>query len=613
MATISSSQVVALPSDKIRTILPQPINSLFYALFLIPFAAVFPLYYLSMDADKRDNPAYYTAVQSLPGLGSNLLISIVVAPLYFVLFLAEIAAVSVPALLYQFNGLINITPLELIIIGITSAIPTLLGGLLVIGGNLNLWSSGTDLRNRLLLTTIPALVFGGAIAFGFPQQGGMVGIAIGLMIFYSGLATNGYIVKTDETLESQTAQSSKQNFSDIYVDPDQGEEVADKNGAEMVETLETEQWDAPDGLYTQATILSTDAFEPLRVITRFLQVDDTKRAKEVPKPAFAEKKRDLRTDISNIDNNAPDGFSNETHRYLLPQSVDAHQCTTCHGEGHTTCPDCRGQGRQQCGRCDGQQVETCQKCGTAGTLRCGECGGSGERTCSSCNGSQVVRKSVTCGVCDGSGQTERGFECQNCGGHGSIKKDRPCSTCSGGSVSCSECRGTGSVRCFNCQGDAGSPCKKCGGTGAVDCRTCSTKGRVTCEACAGSGTRVAYEVLERAYNVIEKTNYKTKSIPKQLISKADGEVEDIKTTEDVDKEAIHRKQVEVQSIPVVATIYRYKGNLWEAFRVNDTLKTVDYPRDFESQFGVVCGLALLILTVFVVSYGVLFIEPSVFL
>jgi hypothetical protein len=172
MATTSLSGTVAAPGNKIRNILPGPINSTLYTLFLIPFAAVFPLYYLSMDGDKRDNQEYYTALEPLPGLGSGrFLTSLIVSPFYFMLFLAQIAIVSGPPLLsFYSGGLFGFTITEYMFITVMLGFPIIIGGLIAIGGNLHLWSSGTDLTGRLVLTLIPALLFGGFIAFNLPRQ-----------------------------------------------------------------------------------------------------------------------------------------------------------------------------------------------------------------------------------------------------------------------------------------------------------------------------------------------------------------------------------------------------------------------------------------------------------
>ncbi len=605
MSTINLPHLVAPPSNKLRNALPQRINSLLYALFLIPLAAVFPLYYLSMDVDKRDNPVYHTAFEPLPGVGPRLLISLLVTPIYLLLFLAEMIVLTVPLSLFseRFNSLFQLSMMDWLTVGMMLSFPVLILVSIVIFSNLHLWSAGKDLHRRLILTFIFAILFLNpavplAIVFDFQLGMWLTG---GAAIFYIGLATNGYIVKTDDALERQTSQSTDTNFSELHVDPDQGEEVADSKAEAMIERIEQQKWDALDDLQARATIAFTGSFRPLRVIHRFLVIDEQKISKEDPKPTFREKKQGLRTDVSNIESNAPEEFSNQTYRYLLPNSVDSHQCTTCHGEGQTTCADCRGRGKQQCGRCDGNQVETCQKCGTAGSLRCGDCGGDGERTCPKCSGSEVVRKKVSCGVCNGSGETQKGFECPKCGGHGKIKKDRRCSNCRNGIVSCSHCNGTGSVTCTNCQGKAGNPCRNCNGSGTLTCSTCSGSGQTTCSDCAGSGTRIAYEIFEREYKSLEETKYKNKSIPERLISNSDGEVERLQTTEDTEKEEIYRKQIEVQSIPVIATIYKYDGNFWEAFTVNEALRTVDYPRDFDSQFGVVCGFTLLTFLIFVVA------------
>ncbi|WP_135366298.1 hypothetical protein [Halosimplex halophilum] len=366
----------------------------------------------------------------------------------------------------------------------------------------------------------------------------------GLPFLLGSMAGNGYAVKCEEYKQESKREGEKdESQSHIRTRASKGTEVSDSKGQSILESFQEQSWMTPDDLATGSEIDRTRTIEPFRDIVRGLWVEETLYEKTVPKPAYRDEKRKHRTDYNSRSEVAPSGFESKTYTFFVPNS-----------RAEQTCGDCRGSGTLTCGSCSGSGRVTCRSCNGNGKAACGRCSGEGR-----------IIETRKCSVCGGSGESKQGVWCSSCGGDGYTEESHNCPDCSYGEVDCGTCAGRGKVTCDSCSGS----------------------GKHTCGQCQGSGKLVQYEYVERSYSPDSDVSYRTKSVPKQLLTDADGKRVSRDTDRNPSKSGLYRKQEETRKIPVTVAQYEYLGDKWEVFEVENTIEALDFPRDYQKQFRIV--------------------------
>lgn len=206
------------------------------------------------------------------------------------------------------------------------------------------------------------------------------------------------------------------------------------DGRTVLESLVEKHPKAPPNLATEAEILSVDRVECRRIVDEELRVEETEETLELSHADYQERKAEFRDDFENRENDVPDGMTEVTRRYPVPDSHRVTNCSECFGEGRLPCQTCDSDGNGTCSHCDGSGFSTrheCTTCGGVGTVECPDCGGDG------------------CPTCDATGTVE----CEECDGTG-FSHTSECTWCDGTGVrDCSDCDGDGQMRCPTCDGE----------------------------------------------------------------------------------------------------------------------------------------------------------------
>lgn len=362
---------------------------------------------------------------------------------------------------------------------------------------------------------------------------------------FGGAVANSYIVKEQEKKrEGETQSTDDHTETKSY----KGSKIDGSKGEKLLKMFAQSKWVVPDELHKSATIRKTRELKPLKDIVRKLWVEESHYQKTVPGTKFSSEKGKLRSDYGRREEVAPDGFQAEKYKFYKSGSKDVYSCDKCSGRGRLDCSNCSRDG----------------------TVRCGNCSGSGKNQCRKCRGNGRITVDETCGVCRGTGETSNGWECDNCGGYGSIEEEKKCPNCRRGKVTCSTCSGEGKVTC-----------RSCGGSGTHDCGKC--------DAC---GQLVDYIYVERTYKPDKEVSYRTKSIPRGLLTSASGTRKSIETNDSPRKRDLYRRQDETREIPVVVTTYDYHSDRWELFDIEGSIEAREFPRDYQRQFQLVLGVLI---------------------
>lgn len=303
------------------------------------------------------------------------------------------------------------------------------------------------------------------------------------------------------------------------------------DGRTVLESLVEKHSKAPPDLATRAEILEVEHVECERISDRELRVEEREETLELAHADYRDRKAEFREDYENRADDVPDGLTEETHRYLVPDTHRVSNCSECFGEGRLPCQNCDSDGNVTCSDCDGSGFSTRRECTT----------------------------------CDGSGSVE----CPDCGGNG-----------------CPTCHSTGTVECGDCQGSGfshTSECTWCDGTGVQDCSNCDGEGQVRCSTCDGEGTTHKMAVRVREYFVREKVTYDAHGVPVNFLEEADGTP--TRESRPPTDEGL-RREVVTHEIPVVKVRYRYHEprlfgkdtETWTAYSVDGVLHCDDYPR-----------------------------------
>lgn len=214
-----------------------------------------------------------------------------------------------------------------------------------------------------------------------------------------------------------------------------------------------------------------------------------------------------------------------------------------------------------------------------------------KQTCSKCTGSTTVQ----CPNCGGNGQVA----CRKCGGSARNK----CRSCNG------KGRDSNGNLCSNCRGDGYNPCSRCSATGRETCGTCSGSGKVTCGRCEGDGTVVQFTQLTRQYEPGEQVEYETKSLPESPLHSPDGNQVKKDRKKNSNPDAISGdwffREHRVREIPTDVVTYEYAGDLWEAYEMEDGVKSPTFPRALGTRVQVLAAasVASAVLFGYIVTIG----------
>ncbi|QLH83769.1 hypothetical protein [Halosimplex pelagicum] len=555
----------------VDNILPDKVSDygiqIAYWLLFLPLLALYPLYYaIVRSAEDRDieeeleGSPFHSAI----GFSSadSLIIPILSAVAAVVLLFGVIYGPSIARVQLNFTTIISGS------IGMTAA------GVLI--GIIAVFRSRTQLERDLLKRIGLSFSIGISLGiffsivyvwrFNFPIELGALAepfLIPFVATVYGGAVANSYIVKEQEIEQLKKRKGEVKNTNDhTETKSYKGTEVSDSKGENLLENFAESKWVVPDELPTSATIKNTRKLKPLKDIVRALWVEESHYKKTVPETKFSAEKGKLRSDYGRRKNIAPDSFESKTYKFYKSGSKDIHSCNKCSGKGELDCSNCNRRG----------------------TVKCGNCNGSGQTQCRDCRGNGKVTVDETCNVCRGSGETSGGWECNNCGGYGTIEQTKTCPNCRRGKVGCSSCNGNGKITC-----------NSCGGRGTHDCGKCDACGRLA-----------DFKYAERSYSPDKEVSYRTKSVPKSLLTGASGTRKSIDTDNNPSQRDLYRRQDETRKIPVVVTTYGYHGDKWELFDIEGSIKAQDFPRDYQRQFRV--ALSSLVLSiipyVYIVNFGI---------
>jgi len=212
----------------------------------------------------------------------------------------------------------------------------------------------------------------------------------------------------------------------------------------------------------------------------------------------------------------------------------------------------------------------------------------------------------TCPKCAGSTT----IQCPNCGGNGQVS----CSKCGGDTRNkCRSCSGTGRDSdgdlCSNCRGEGYNPCNRCSATGRETCSTCSGDGIVTCDRCEGDGTVVQFTQLTREYTPKKEVEYETRSLLESPLHSPDGNQVKKDRDRNSDPDALSGdwffREHEIREIPTDVITYEYAGDLWEAYEMEDGVKSPTFPRALGTRVQVLAAasVACAVLMGYVIAIG----------
>lgn len=116
----------------------------------------------------------------------------------------------------------------------------------------------------------------------------------------------------------------------------------------------------------------------------------------------------------------------------------------------------------------------------------------------------------------------------------------------------------------------------------VTSATCSGSGKVTCGRCEGDGTVVQFTQLTRRYEPEEQVEYETKSLPESPLHSPDGNQVKKDRRKNSNPDAVSGdwffREHEAREIPTDVVTYEYAGDLWEAYEMEDGVKSPTFPR-----------------------------------